>query len=54
MVVRDESFPGAIDTFAVEQGVGEEAVEDLDKTSSMRLASAFLLLGASSILLVCM
>ena len=31
MVVRDEMSPGATDTFATEQGAGEEAVEDLDK-----------------------
>ena len=31
MVVRDEAFLGAIDTFAAEQGVSGEAVEDLDK-----------------------
>ena len=30
MVVRDEASPGAADTFAAEQGVGGEAVEDLD------------------------
>ena len=30
MVVRDEASLGAIDTFAVEQGVGREAAEDLD------------------------
>jgi hypothetical protein len=31
MVVRDEMFLGAIDTFTAEQGAGGEAVEDLDK-----------------------
>jgi hypothetical protein len=31
MVVQDEVFPGAIDTFAAEQGASREAVEDLDK-----------------------
>ena len=30
VVVLDEVVPGAIDTFAVEQGEGGEAVEDLD------------------------
>ena len=30
VVVLDEVVPGAIDTFAVEQGVGREAAEDLD------------------------
>jgi hypothetical protein len=30
VVVRDETVLGAIDTFVVEQGAGEEAVEDLD------------------------
>ena len=29
MVVQDEVFLGAIDTFAAEQGVGGEAAEDL-------------------------
>ena len=31
MVVQDEAFPGATDTFAAEQGAGKEVVEDLDK-----------------------
>jgi hypothetical protein len=31
MVVRDKAFLGAIDTFAAEQGTGEEAAEDLNK-----------------------
>ena len=31
MVVQDEAFLGATDTFAVEQGAGGKAVEDLDK-----------------------
>jgi DNA-binding transcriptional regulator LsrR (DeoR family) len=31
MVVRDESFLGATDTFAVEQGASMEAAEDLNK-----------------------
>ena len=31
MVVQDEAFPGAIDTFVAEQGAGGEVVEDLDK-----------------------
>ena len=30
LVVRDEAVPGATDTFAVEQGAGREAVEDLN------------------------
>ena len=30
MVVRDEAFPRATDTFAAEQGVGGEAAEDLE------------------------
>ena len=30
MVVRDEAFLGAIDTFVAEQGVGGEAAKDLD------------------------
>ena len=30
IVVRDEAFPGATDTFAAEQGADKEAVEDLD------------------------
>ena len=30
MVDRDEAFLGATDTFVAEQGVGGEAVEDLD------------------------
>ena len=53
VVVRDEAVQGVIDTFAVEQGADGKAAEDLDNTSSMRLASAFLLLGASSISSVC-
>ena len=28
IVVRDEAFPGAIDTFVAEQGAGGEVVED--------------------------
>ena len=31
MVVQDETFLGAIDTFAAEQGVGMEAAEDHGK-----------------------
>ena len=31
MVVRDEAFLGAIDTFVAEQRAGREALEDLDK-----------------------
>ena len=31
MVVRDEAFLGAIDTFVAEQGAGGEAAEDLNK-----------------------
>ena len=31
MVVQDEAFPAATNTFAVEQGAGGEAAEDLDK-----------------------
>ena len=31
MVVRDDASLGATNTFAAEQGVGGEAVEDLDK-----------------------
>ena len=31
MVVRDEAFLGATDTFVAEQGAGREAVEDLNK-----------------------
>ena len=31
MVVRDEASLGATDTFAAEQGAGEEAAKDLDK-----------------------
>jgi hypothetical protein len=31
MVVRDESFSKATDTFAAEQGASMEAAEDLDK-----------------------
>ena len=50
VVVRDEAVLGAIDTFTAEQGAGREAEQDHQKTSSMRLASAFLLLGATSIL----
>ena len=49
VVVLDEAVLGATDIFVVEQAAGREAVEDLDNTSSVRLASAFLLLGASSI-----
>ena len=30
VVVLDEAVPGATDTFAVEQGAGREAVEDLN------------------------
>ena len=30
IVVRDEAFLGATDTFVAEQGVGREAVEDLN------------------------
>ena len=30
VVVLDEAVPGAIDSFAAEQGAGGEAVEDLD------------------------
>jgi hypothetical protein len=30
MVVRDEAFLGAIYTFAIEQGAGKEAAEDLN------------------------
>ena len=30
VVVLDEAVPGATNTFAVEQGVGREAAEDLD------------------------
>ena len=29
VVVRDEAVQGVIDTFAVEQGAGEEVAEDL-------------------------
>jgi hypothetical protein len=54
MVVHDEAFLGAIDTFAAEQGAGMEALRISTKTSSMGLASVFLLLGASSISLMCM
>jgi hypothetical protein len=31
MFVRDEAFPGTIDTFTAEQGAGREVAEDLDK-----------------------
>jgi hypothetical protein len=31
MVVLDETFPGATNTFAAEQGADREAAKDLDK-----------------------
>ena len=31
MVFRDKAYLGATDTFVAEQGIGEEATEDLDK-----------------------
>ena len=31
MVVRDEAFLGATDTFIAKQGAGREATKDLDK-----------------------
>ena len=32
MVVQDEAFPGATDTFAAKQGAGGQVVEDLDNS----------------------
>ena len=52
VVVRDEAVPGATDTFAAEQGAGEEAAKDLNNGIIREAASAFLLLGLSSILSV--
>ena len=54
VVVRDEAVPGATNTFAAEQEAGGRWQRISTTTSSVRLASAFLLLGASSILSVCM
>ena len=51
--VRDEVFLGAIDTFQQNKEQAGRRRRISKMTSSMRLASAFLLLGASSISLVC-
>jgi len=47
VIVLDEAVLGVIDTFVVEQGVGGRWWRILTMALSMRLASAFLLLGAS-------
>ena len=44
---RDEAVPGVIDTLAAAQGVGSEALEDEDEDIVYRMATSFLLLGAS-------
>ena len=45
MVVQDEVFLGATDTFEVEQGVGWEATEDLDKDIVHEASQCVPLLG---------
>ena len=50
--VRDEVFPGVIDTFAAEQGAGGEAAEDLDNGIVREASQCVPLVGASSISLV--
>ena len=54
MVVRDEAFSGATNTFAAEQGAGGEAMDDLDKDIVHEAGQCVPLVGASSILSVCM
>ena len=49
MVVRDEVFLGATNTFAAEQGAGGEAVEDLYKDIIHEVGQCISLVGASSI-----
>ena len=53
VVVLDESDLGVIDTFVAEQGVGEEAVEDLDNDIVHEAGQCVLLVGVSSISSVC-
>ena len=45
VVVLDESDLGVIDTFVAEQGVGEEAVEDLDNDIVHEAGQCIPLLG---------
>jgi dihydroxyacid dehydratase/phosphogluconate dehydratase len=54
MAIRDEAFLGMIDTCIAEQGASEETVEDLDKDIVHKAGQCFLLLGATSMSLVCM
>ena len=53
MAVQDEAFLGATDTFAAEQEAGGEAAEDLDKDIIHEASQCVPLVGASSILSVC-
>ena len=50
MVVEDEVVLGVTDTFVGEQVAGREVKEMSRRRSSVRLATAFLWFGASSIL----
>jgi dihydroxyacid dehydratase/phosphogluconate dehydratase len=54
MAIRDDAFLGMIDTCIAEQGASEETVEDLDKDIVHKAGQCFLLLGATSMSLVCM
>jgi hypothetical protein len=49
---RDEAVPGATHTLAAAQGVGGEATRIRTRTSSMRMSTSFLLLVASSSILI--
>ena len=53
MVVHDEALLGATDTIVVEQGASGEATEDLKKDIIHEASQCVPLVGASSILSVC-
>ena len=54
VVVLDEVVLGAIDTFAVEQGAGGEAVEDLDNKIIREASQCVPLVGGLLHFVVCM
>jgi hypothetical protein len=54
LVVQDEASLGATNTFAVEQGAGDEAMEDLDKDIIHEAGQCLPLVGGLLHFIVCM
>ena len=54
MVVQDEVFLGATDTFAAKQGAGGEAAEDLDKDIVHEASQCVPLVGGLLHFIMCM